>query len=366
MWPTGLPVGRARPPYLSAIARLFAGHDPYADMRALILGCLALLLPHVAYAQAGSTGDPPLGIALEGFAYPYPVYYLPLTRDGETQRLAYMDVAASAEANGRTVLLLHGRNFPASYWQPVIAALTQAGYRVIAPDQLGFGKSSKPVGAFTFDAMAADTVALLDVLGLRRVDVIAHSMGGMLAVRLSRSYPDRVNALVLEAPIGLEDYRFAVPPVSNDTLLEREGRLSADAYRKQLMTSYALSLPASAIEPFVTIRERVKGSGEYPRWLQSFVNSYQMIWGQPIVHEIPWITVPTLFVMGGNDRNAPGKAYAPEELRAGMGDNARHARELAAKMPNGRAEVFDGIGHLVHMEATDRFNTLALDFLAAH
>ncbi len=339
------------------------------DMRPnLILGILAILVPQIALAQTGSSGqgDAPLGIALEGFAYPYPVSFLPLTRDDEAQRLAYMDVPAAGEANGRTVLLLHGRNFPASYWQPVIAALTQGGYRVIAPDQLGFGKSSKPVGAYTFDTMAADTIALLDTLELQRVDVIAHSMGGMLAVRLTRSYPDRVNSLVLEAPIGLEDYRFAVPPVSNETLLEREGKLSADAYRKQLMTNYAVSLSPDAIEPFVSVRERVKGSGEYPRWLQSFVNSYQMIWSQPVVHEIPWITVPTLFVMGGNDHNAPGKPYAPEELRAGMGQNALHARELAAKMKNGRAEVFKGIGHLVHMEASERFNQVVTDFLDGH
>lgn len=309
---------------------------------------------------------PPLGIGLEGFAYPYPVRFLELSRDGERQRLAYMEVPAAGAANGRTVLLLHGRNFPSSYWQPVIAALSQAGYRVVAPDQLGFGKSSKPVRPFSFDVMAAETAALLDALQLPRVDVVAHSMGGMLAVRLARNAPERVNSLVLEAPIGLEDYRFTVPPVSDDTLLRLEGDATAESYRRQLMTNYALSLPESAIEPFVSLRERVKGSGEYPRWLRSFVNSYQIIWGQPVVHEIPLIQVPTLFIMGENDRNAPGKSFAPQALRAGMGQNAAHARSLAARMPNGRAEVFPGIGHLVHMEATDRFNATMLDFLNGH
>ena len=107
----------------------------------------------------------------------------------------------------------------------------------------------------------------------------------------------------------------------------------------------------------------MKGSGEYPRWLRSFVQSYQAIWGQPVVHEIPLVKAPTLFVMGANDRNAPGKPFAPPELRANMGDNTGHARALAARMPNGRAEVIANVGHLVHMEATDMFNGLVLDFL---
>ncbi|MEE7459156.1 alpha/beta hydrolase [Methylorubrum populi] len=339
-------------------------------MRALpILAlCLAPLLALTsAPAPADETPPPvPLGIGLEGFAYPFPVRFLPLTRDGEAQRLAYMDVAPTDNANGRTVLLLHGRNFPSSYWEPVIRALTNAGFRVVVPDQLGFGKSSKPIGAFTFDRMAADTVALADSLKIPRFDIVAHSMGGMLAVRIARSYPQRVNSLVLEAPIGLEDYRYSVPPVSDETLMAREGDLSAEAYRKQLMTSYALSIPASAIEPFVSIRERVKGSGEYPRWLKSFVNSYQMIWGQPVVHEIPLVKAPTLFVMGANDRNAPGKGFAPTELRSGMGDNTGHARALANRMPNGKAEVINNVGHLVHMEATEMFNALTLEFLNTH
>src|SRR5215218_5733960 len=132
----------------------------------------------------------PLGIALEGYAYPFPVRFLPLTVEQHAVRLAYMDVPPTAAANGRTVLPMHGRNFPASYWEPTIKALTGAGYRVLAPDQINFGKSSKlddvPV---SFDTMAEHMVALLDNLGIAQVDVVAHSMGNMAAVRFTRTYP---------------------------------------------------------------------------------------------------------------------------------------------------------------------------------
>ena len=327
----------------------------------LVIAALTLLL--TAGARAADPPPEPIGIGLEGFAYPHPVAFLPLGLEGEPLRMAYMDVAPTGPANGRTVLLLHGRNFPASYWQPVIAPLAAAGYRVVVPDQIGFGKSSKPGFRLGFDALAATTARLLDHLGLGRVEVVGHSMGGMLAVRFARTYPDRVDRLVLEAPIGLEDYRAAVPPVETAALVAQERALSADGYRRQLVANYAVRDPA-VVEPFVDLRERVRGSGEYERWLIAFANTYQTIHREPVVHEIPLVRARTLFVMGADDRNAPGRPFAPPELRAAMGDNAGRARALAARMPAGRAEVLDGAGHLVHLDVTQRFNRLLLDFLA--
>ncbi|MFX4516588.1 alpha/beta fold hydrolase, partial [Acinetobacter baumannii] len=86
----------------------------------------------------------------------------------------------------------------------VIDTLTAAGYRVLVPDQIGFGKSSKPQGDLHFDTLARNTMALLDHLGIAKADVVAHSLGGMLAVRIARAFPDRIAHLVLTAPIGLE------------------------------------------------------------------------------------------------------------------------------------------------------------------
>src|SRR3979490_2806882 len=176
---------------------------------AALVGAL-LVLP---FTQANAAEREPYGIGLEGFAYPYPVNMLPLVNDGEQVRMAYMDVAA-ATPNGRTVVLLHGRNFPSSYWAPVIKTLSEAGYSVVVPDQIGFGKSSKPAADLHFDTLARNTIALLDHLGIAKADIVAHSLGSMLGGRITRAYPDRVGHLLLAAPIGLEDYRFYVPPNS--------------------------------------------------------------------------------------------------------------------------------------------------------
>jgi len=330
-------------------------------MRLIAALALALVVVVLGPARAAE----PYGIGLEGFPYPHPVTMLALSEDDAALRMAYMDVKPSGAANGRTVLLLHGRNFPSSYWDTVITPLAGAGYRVVVPDQVTFGKSSKPTFALSFDMLAGHTVKLLDHLQIARADIVAHSMGGMLAVRLARSYPTRVDRIVLEAPIGLEDYRNFAPPVETARIIEQEDRLTGEAYRTQLMTNYSLTLPPEAITPFIEARMRIKGSAEYPRWLHAFVNSYQMIWGQPVVHEIPLVQQQVLFIMGGNDRNAPGRGFAPMEVRARMGDNTRLARELAARMPNGKVEVYEGIGHLVHMEAVSRFNASVLAFLNA-
>ena len=333
-----------------------------AAMRLCLL--LAILLLPLATARAADAASrEPYGIGLEGFPYPYPVQMLDLVNDGEPVRMAYMDVAPAAP-NGRAVLLLHGRNFPSSYWAPVIATLTTAGYRVVVPDQVGFGKSSKPHGELHFDTLARNTLALLDHLRLTQVDVVAHSLGGMLAVRITRAAPDRVRHLLLAAPIGLENYRLYVPPTPTDTILAHEDALTADGYRKQLVTNYSLSLPADAVTPFVDARFNIKGAADYPRWLRAFVSSGQMIYREPVAHEIPLISRPTLFVMGENDHNAPGRANAPEELRARMGHNTDLAKALAGQMARARVEVIAGVGHLVFLEAPEKFDAAMLSFLA--
>jgi pimeloyl-ACP methyl ester carboxylesterase len=334
----------------------------YRRFATALIGAL-VVLPFALVNAAEPAPREPYGIDLEGFAYPYPVNLLPLVNDGEELRMAYMDVQPE-QPNGRTVVLLHGRNFASSYWAPVIKMLTDNGYRVVVPDQIGFGKSSKPVGELHFDTLARNTIALLDHLQTDKADVVAHSMGGMLAVRIARAFPERVNRLVLTAPIGLEDYRLYVPPTPTEKIMETEDKLTAEGYRKQLETNYALKLPPEQITPFIEQRFNIKGSADYPRWLRAFVSSGQMIYREPVVHEIALITQPTLFIMGADDHNAPGRPLAPEALRPKMGQNAELAKSLAGLMADARTEVIANTGHLVFLEAREKYDALLLGFLS--
>jgi pimeloyl-ACP methyl ester carboxylesterase len=151
--------------------------------------------------------------------------------------------------------------------------------------------------------------------------------------------------------------------VPTEKIIETEDKLTADGYRKQLETNYALKLPPDQVTPFIEQRFNIKGSADYPRWLRAFAASYQMIYREPVVHEIPLLWQPTLFVMGADDHNAPGRPNAPEALRPKMGHNAELARSLAELMPNGRAEVIPNTGHLVFLEAPERYNELVIGFL---
>ena len=102
------------------------------------------------------------GSRLEEVRYPFPVEVFGFESQRETLEMAYMDVAPE-KPNGRIVLLLHGKNFNGYYWESTVRVLTAAGYRVVVPDQIGFGKSSKPRHyQFSFQQLAINTCALLD------------------------------------------------------------------------------------------------------------------------------------------------------------------------------------------------------------
>lgn len=305
----------------------------------------------------------PLGIGLETWAYPWPVQFLDLDLEGSRERMAYMDVAPTGPANGRTVTLLHGKNFFGAYWEGTARTLAAAGYRVIIPDQIGFGKSSKPALDYSFDLLAANTAKLLDKLGIEKTVIVGHSMGGMLAVRFARTYPERTTHLVLENPIGLEDYRFAVPPQPTEKVIERELAQTEEKIRAYIKT-YPAHWKPSVFEPYVEVPSRVLLSGEYPRWARVSALTYQMVYRQPVRHEFPLLRVPTLLVIGQADRTAVGKDLVSPEVRETLGRYPDLGRAAARDIPGARLVEIDDVGHIPHLEAPERFDHALLEFLA--
>ena len=272
--------------------------------RSILIACSALALQVLAHAQnidstavtpAQVLAAPPQvsGIANEAFVPPFPVRFLNLTNENQAVRMAFMDVAPTANANNRSVVLLHGKNFYGDYWGETAKFLAAQGYRVVMPDQIGFGRSSKPDLAYSFDLLAQNTAQLLDELKIERATIVGHSMGGMVAVRFARTYPQRTEKLVLDNPIGLEDYRFKVPPQTTAQLIQNEIDNNDPAKITAFYQRY-FAAPNPKWDALALPRIAVTRSGEFPRWAKASALTYQMILQQPVRHEFSLINVPTL------------------------------------------------------------------------
>ncbi|MFD7549547.1 alpha/beta fold hydrolase [Streptomyces sp. NPDC059816] len=320
--------------------------------------------PHAPHAPHAPSYDVPLGIAMEGYPSAFPVRFLRLVNQGETVDMAYLDLAPAGAASGRTVLLLHGKNFDGGSWTPTARALAAAGHRVVVPDQIGFGRSSKPALDYRFALLAQNTVALLDHLGIAEVDVIGHSMGGMLGVRFALDHPTRVRKLVLANPVGLEDYRELVPAHSTERLFADELANTSLTGIRAFYASYVVTW-RRAYERNVELRYRITLSAEYPRWAQASARTYQMAYHQPVVQKLPRLRLPVQFIIGQEDRAAVGKSYATPENRAKLGNFPVLGRRAAAAVPGARLVELPGVGHLPHLEAGRRFTREVLAFLAA-
>jgi len=330
--------------------------------RLLIVAVLTTTLTSAVLPLPSLAEEPsPLSISLVEYAYPYPVSYLPLTIEGQDLKMAYMDVLPSGGGNGKSVLLLHGKNFSGAYWKDTIAFLNDNGYRVIVPDQIGFGKSSKPNIHYSFHALAANTKKLLDTLGVKEVTVVGHSMGGMLATRFALMYPETATRLVLENPIGLEDYRQFVPYVSVDEQYLNELKATAESIRNYHKTYVVNWRPEYGEYAELAVRQQL--SGEYPRLAMSSALTYEMIYEQPVCHEFQNISAKALLIIGQADRTVVGKARVKKELLPRVGQYPELGRKTAKQIPGAKLVEIPKVGHIPHMEMKEKFFEALLNFL---
>lgn len=307
---------------------------------------------------------PAYGPELEGFWYPWPVLNFEFVSQDIPLHMAYMDVKPTTP-NGRVVILLHGKNFVAATWQVTIAVLSDAGYRVIAPDQIGFGKSSKPAHyQYTFQQLAGNTHALLTLLDMSRVTVVGHSMGGMLGARYALMYPDNVDQLVLVDPIGLEDWRAkGVPWQSVDVLYQQELQTTADQIREYERTSYYAGTWQPEFEQWVQMQAGLyRGPGrELVAWNAALLSD--MIYTQPVLYELGNLQMPVLLMIGDKDRTAFHKDAAPPTVQATLGNYPKLGKEAASRIPHVRLIEFPDLGHSPQIQAPEVFHKVLLDWL---
>ena len=292
--------------------------------------------------------------------YPHPLHNFSLVIEGKKLSMAYMDIKP-AKTNGKTIILFHGKNFSGFYWKDIIPPLTEKGYRVLVPDQVGWGRSDKPNLHYSFHMLAKNNQLLLDSLQIDKVIVIGHSMGGMLAIRFALLYPGTVEKLVLENPIGLEDYKTFVPYQSLDKLYANERSATYESYKKYQQSYYPQWKPA--YEQYVKAQAEALNDPAFDSiaWVNGV--TYQMIYEQPVIYEVQRIAAPTLLIIGQLDRTVVGKALLNEEQKNKYGQYPALGKKLKQQIRNATLAELDGVGHIPHVQSPDLFKKALFNFL---
>ncbi|MBW8523425.1 alpha/beta hydrolase [Chryseobacterium chendengshani] len=305
----------------------------------------------------------PLDAMLLNYQYPFEVYYKNLNSQKQSLKMAYMDVAPK-KSNGKTIMLLHGKNFNGAYWEKTAKNLSDKGCRVIIPDQIGFGKSSKPQSyQFSFAQLAENTKTILDDLKIDKLIVLGHSMGGMLATRFTLMYPESVEKLILENPIGLEDYKVLAKYQTVDEAYQSELKNTAESYKNYQLKFYYDNKWKAEYQPWLDLIAGWTLHKDYPKVAWNAALTSDMIINQPVVYEFKNIKTPTLLIIGTGDRTAIGKDRAPKEIQPTMGQYQELGKMTQHQITGSKLVELDNVGHLPHIEVYDKFWNALYDFI---
>jgi pimeloyl-ACP methyl ester carboxylesterase len=330
---------------------------------------VAIAAPAIArHADAAAIPAPtvPLGADLGAFDYPYPVHWYETRSQGAPVRMAYLDVAPTTAANGLTVVLLHGKNFCAATWEDTISPLAAAGYRVIAPDQIGFCKSSKPDGyQYSFQALATLTRGLLDQAHVGKMVLVGHSTGGILAIRFALMYPELLDRLVLVNPLGLNDtLAQGVPYTELGALRLEEARTDAASIKAYQLRNYYHGDWRPAYDRWVAMLagQYASPDGDLVRDAQARLSD--MIETQPVAAELDRISPPVSLIIGARDLTAFRANSAPPALRGGVQTVPQAADAAVRRFRDRHLVSIAGAGHAPQVEDPAAFQAALLAELA--
>ncbi len=324
---------------------------PATNMYIKVYALAMILISPIAQGQPPS--EPPLtweatAIDYSNVPYPFPVEYLPLSLGGQDYRMAYMDVAPTVNPNGKTVVLFHGLNFFAAAFEVTIKALRKEGFRVIAIDRLGFGRSSKPEIHYNLHMPARHTKLLLDHLEIKHAAIVGHSMGGMVATRFASTYPETTTHVVMVNQIGLTDQRPGTEWIDPELAYER----ALAANYQSILNNHVRYYPRGWKEEYlfwVKVQYGLTLSGDWPRMARVRAAQRMLIFEDPVVYDWQHIATKALVIGGSEDR---------------LVDNyPERARYVANQLQNAELVLFPEIGHAPAFDSPDIFHAELIRFL---
>lgn len=255
----------------------------------------------------------------------------------DNYKIAYID-----EGEGdKIILFLHGLGSYIPAWKFIIKELKKY-FRCIAIDLPGFGKSDKKIHSGSMEFYAGVVYRLIHSIGIDKVSLVGHSMGGQIAINCVLNFPKLIDKLILIAPAGFERFsKEEIQIIKNIT--KPENFLTTD--RKQIKSNYELSFYKFPEEAQFLIEDRIKISEDYEfyKYCVAISNSIAAMIEQPIFEQLKNINQKTLVIFGKNDSLIPNKYLhktTTEEI----------AKEGTAQISSAELKLLSDCGHYVQIE----------------
>jgi pimeloyl-ACP methyl ester carboxylesterase len=280
----------------------------------------------------------------ERVEYPYPLKKLRLS---EALEIAYVD-----EGKGDVLLFVHGMAGGIPSWGKNLSVLRK-GYRCIALDLPGHGYSSRGDFPYTMAFYTGVVLAFMQKLGLTRVTLVGHSMGGQIAIHAGLKDPELIQRLVLVAPSGIEPYTAAEKQTLINMAAGVVGSGNAFTYYR---FNYLLGFCNDSEAAGELIRRLAFFKNEAAIFGKTLLRSVEAMLLESVNHRLDQLTQPCLVVVGKQDRVSPYQYLRAEDFPDIV---AREARKLR----RGNLLVVEPCGHFVQYQRPKAFNNAVLEFL---
>jgi pimeloyl-ACP methyl ester carboxylesterase len=244
---------------------------------------------------------------------------------------------------GEPLVMIRGISSNVDHWYEQVPVLSKK-YQLLIFDNRGIARSSDPGGSFSTRDMAADTVGLMEAVGIKKAHVLGYSMGGMIAQEMALAYPEKVNGLILVATdCGISLRIKAKPEFSR--LFSEMIRLGTNEAKKAaagcLFAKQTVETRPDIIQRYTEVSLR------FPASQKTLGKQWAAITQHDACDRLAKISSPTLVITGSEDELIP-----PE-----------NAKVMAQRIPVAQIISIDGGGHLFLIERPEAFNEAVIGFL---
>lgn len=260
----------------------------------------------------------------------------------------------------QTLVFIHGLGSYLKFWRHQLDAFAAEGYRVIAVDLPGYGKSDKPASfPYSMEAMGDAVRELLGTLGVRAPILVGHSMGGQTAASYAIRYPDEVRALVLTSPAGFEEFSpkekaWFIRAFTRELVTDASETAIWGSIRQNNFQNWRPEL-----EWLVEERVRLAKNDAFDAYAYANLRTVAGLVETDFVRDnLRHIQAPTLIIFGEDDRLIPNPFLHGGRTKEIMAFGHRH-------IPRATLVGLDGCGHTVQLDCPEPFNAHVLGFLKA-